>query len=560
MSDSPFSTALLSTDVNFFGLSLVSAEPLSSSTAIPAEPLVRRSRLYQPPEGATLYLPPSGSRDPTSPPPVSPTTGFEGGLMSFTSKAKVNPGKNSTTGHGASKTPNIISVPLQDLNADTVVRSNVCFSLFLRLVSSPRLNLPLYPSVRIHNGPHASAWPILCHGLFHFYQYIGTIAFGTPAQNFTMVFDSGSSDMWVPSQACTTPVCLTLMRFNQTASSTFHAEAKPLDVKYGDGSHISGTTGVDRMLISGNVIANQSFGMAAVDDSTIAKKGVEGVVGLGFGRVANVKGFVTVVENMLARKMIVQPIVSMWLGRQRMGGSNEGSGGAVIFGGVDTTKYVGNFTWAPVTDKNAWKIRFEAVSLAGKDLDLSGEALIDSGTSLIIVPAKVASYYHGFIPGALEVPQVGWILPCNTSIGDLNFTIGGQQFRVPAEEQVVLFRIPGYAEYCQSAVAASAYADTEWILGASFLKNVYSVFDYRSLAVGFAHPSNIYNSLANVTLLPNLSNLPHEQGNGLNGTQGGGDGSSGGQSSSAPSIFGFQSVLYAYMATAVAAVVSTGLF
>ncbi|KAF9955179.1 hypothetical protein BGZ72_003951 [Mortierella alpina] len=522
------SSALLSTDVHFFGLSLVSAEPLSDSTAAAAEPLVRRSRLYEPPEGATLYLPASGSRDSTSPPPVSPATGIEGGLMSFTSKAKVNPGKNSTTGNGASKTPtNIISVPLQDLNADTVDR---CFD---------PLNFPKFYVV--------------------VYASIGTIAFGTPAQNFTMVFDSGSSDMWVPSQACSTPVCLTLMRFNHTASSTYHVEAKPLDVKYGDGSHVSGTTGVDRMLISGNTIANQSFGMATVDDSTIAKKGVEGVVGLGFGRVANVKGFTTVVETMLARKMIVQPIVSIWLGRQRMGGANEGSGGAVIFGGVDTTKYVGNFTWAPITDKNAWKIRFDAVSLAGKNLDLSGDALIDSGTSLIIVPAKVASYYHGLIPGALEVPQVGWILPCNTSIGDLNFTIGGQQFKVPAEEQVVLFRIPGYAEYCKSAVEASAYADTEWILGASFLKNVYSVFDYRSLAVGFAHPSNIYNSLANVTLLPNLSNLPHGQGNGSNGTQGGGDGSTGGQSSSAQSLFALQSVLYTCMATAVAALVSTGL-
>ena len=51
-------------------------------------------------------------------------------------------------------------------------------------------------------------------------------------------------------------------------------------------------------------------------------------------------------------------------------------------------------------------------------------------------------------------------MPCNTSMGDLNFTIGGQQFRVPAEEQVVLFRIPGYAEHCKSAVEASAYADT----------------------------------------------------------------------------------------------------
>lgn len=81
--------------------------------------------------------------------------------------------------------------------------------------------------------------------------------------------------------------------------------------------------------------------------------------------------------------MLTQPIVSIWLGRQRVGGSNAGSGGAVIFGGVDTTKYVGNFTWTPITDKNAWKIRFQAVSIDGKDLGLSGNALIDSGTKCI---------------------------------------------------------------------------------------------------------------------------------------------------------------------------------
>ncbi|KAF8924211.1 hypothetical protein BGZ58_002039, partial [Dissophora ornata] len=276
-----------------------------------------------------------------------------------------------------------------------------------------------------------------------------------------MVFDTGSSDMWVPSLGCVTPVCLTLTRYNATASSSYRVEGKALNVKYGDGSVVTGVTGVDRMLVSGVPIANQSFGMASADDSTIAKTGVEGVVGLGFGRVANVKSFTTAMETMLAQKTILQPIVSLWMGRQRMGGSTEGSGGAVIFGGVDTTKYVGNFTWAPITDKNAWKIRFDAVSIAGKNLDLSGNALVDSGTSLIVVPTKVASIFHDHIPGAIEVPQVGWILPCNTSAGDLNFTIAGQQFRVPAEELVVLFRIPGYAEYCKSAIdVADSATDT----------------------------------------------------------------------------------------------------
>ncbi|KAF9582610.1 hypothetical protein BGW38_010982, partial [Lunasporangiospora selenospora] len=208
---------------------------------------------------------------------------------------------------------------------------------------------------------------------------------------------------------------MSLIRYNHSASTTYQSEGKPFKAKYGDGSFVSGTTAVDRVVMSGVGIGNSSFGMVAVDDSTIAKRGVEGVVGLGFGRAANVKG-------------------------------------AIIFGGVDRTKYVGNFTWTPITDKNSWRIHFEAVSLGGNDLGLSGDALVDSGTSMIVVPSKVATIFHGFIPGAIEAPQVGWILPCNTSSGDLNFTISGQQFRVPSEELVVLIRIPGYAEYCKSAI------------------------------------------------------------------------------------------------------------
>ncbi|KAG0056457.1 hypothetical protein BGZ83_004964 [Gryganskiella cystojenkinii] len=448
-----------------------------SSSSSPQRALVRRSRIWQPPEGATIYTPPntheqkhhSSSPASSPPPPTSPASPLNSNdedsskLLTITSKAKAGSGSGTTKtgGHAKSNSssPVIISVPLQDLLADTV--------------------------------------------------------------NFTMVFDTGSSDLWVPSVGCTTPTCLTLARYNSTASKTYHAEGKVLDVKYGDGSHISGLTGLDSVLISGVSVANQSFGMASVDNSTIAKKGIDGVVGLSFGRIAWVKNYVTVMETMLARSMLTQPIVSIWMGRQRMGGSNAGSGGAVIFGGVDTTKYIGNFTWSPIIDKNSWKIRFTAVSIGGKDLGLSGNALIDSGTSLIIVPTKVASIFHENIPGAIEVPSIGWILPCNTSAGDLNFTISGTQFRVPAEELVVLFRIPGYAEYCKSAVdIQDSASNSDWILGASFMKNVYSVFDYRALAVGFAQPSNVYNTLANITILPNLSNPPTGPGAGNGQTNG----------------------------------------
>ncbi|KAG0231857.1 hypothetical protein BGW42_008606 [Actinomortierella wolfii] len=373
--------------------SAASSDPGQHSTT-----LDRRSRLWIPPEGAELYdvpihpiTPPPSLQRGSPSSPSSSSPSSSSSLVHFSSKAATPPPSNSTKGSGSSG-----------------------------------------------GGSKNSS-----------------VGIGTPAQNFSIVLDTGSSDFWIPSTACTTIVCVGLNRFNANQSSTFHDEAKPFEAKYGDGSFVSGVTGIDTVTLSRQKIANQSFGLAAVDETSVAQKGVEGVLGLNVGRSASVRGYISLVENLISRKVLSQPIVSVWMGRQRLGGAMEGSGGAFILGGVDTTKYVGNFTWLPTVDRNAWKVHMQGLSLGGKNLGMKADVLIDTGTSLIIMPSQAANDFHGNIPRAQNIPQVGWIIPCNTAAGDLNFTLGGQQFRVPQEELIVLFRIPGYQDYCKSAIDVS---------------------------------------------------------------------------------------------------------
>jgi hypothetical protein len=81
-----------------------------------------------------------------------------------------------------------------------------------------------------------------------------------------------------------------------------------------------------------------------------------------------------------------------------------------------------------------WEAGVDGVSVDGKDLGISGRsAILDTGTTLILVTPQDAEAIHGAIEGAKSDGNGGFTIPC-TSNATIDLSIGGGTFSInPAD-------------------------------------------------------------------------------------------------------------------------------
>ncbi|XP_038564186.1 nothepsin [Micropterus salmoides] len=318
-------------------------------------------------------------------------------------------------------------------------------------------------------------------------QYYGEITLGTPEQNFSVVFDTGSSDLWVPSSYCVSEACALHRRFRAFESTSFHHDGRMFGIHYGSG-HLLGVMARDTVKIADLTALNQEFGESVYEPgSAFVMARFDGVLGLGYPSLAEILGN-PVFDNMLAQKIVEKPVFSFYLCRRS---SNENRGGQLLLGGTDKALYKGPINWLPVTAKGYWQIKMDSVAVQGVSsfCPRGCQVIVDTGTSLIAGPTNDILSLQQLI-GATPTNIGEFLIDCArlSSLPHVTFVLGGTEYTLTADHYIRREML-GNRELCFSGFQAVDILSPEgplWILGDVFLTEFYSIFDRGQDRVGFA--------------------------------------------------------------------------
>lgn len=205
----------------------------------------------------------------------------------------------------------------------------------------------------------------------------------------------------------------------------------------------------------------------------------------------------------------------------------------MTFGGVDRTKFAGELTYYPTTALEGWEagwnIATRGIALDGKRLTEASKvkmAVLDCGSTGIVGPKPdVDAFYAALGVPIVDLKDGSYAFECSNPLGKAvsfvfgDYDLGARDYRLSPDEPmsgeqayalreadlaIVRGSAAEFAEtggyeamrgregiWCFGAVSSWGSTDQgsevdAWILGDSFLKNVYSAYRREPRSVGLA--------------------------------------------------------------------------
>lgn len=252
-------------------------------------------------------------------------------------------------------------------------------------------------------------------------EYLAPVSIG--GQKVNLDFDTGSSDLWVFNTQLDAAVTKGHQIYDPKASKTFTLmKGAEFNITYGDGSGALGIVGTDVVDLGGASFDTQAIELATdVSEQFIKDQNNDGLLGLAFSSINTVKPQQqkTFFDNI--KDSLAEPVFTADLRHDAVG--------AYEFGTIDSSKFTGDMAWIPIDNSNGfWQFSSESFAVGGKKGQATpgGQAIADTGTTLLVADVAIVEGYYSQVKGATVDQQAGGVIfPCNAELPDLDLDIGG---------------------------------------------------------------------------------------------------------------------------------------
>jgi len=312
--------------------------------------------------------------------------------------------------------------------------------------------------------------------------YYGSVSVGTPPQSFTVNFDTGSSDFWLPSVSCVTcnsqPSTNT---YSSSASSTYMPNGSAFGIQYGSGQCV-GFLSQDVISIGGleGVVNFAEVTQESVDFLTMVS---DGLLGLAFPALST-SGVTPVIQQLMATGQISKGLFAFYL-QDNLG--EHDTSGELSIGSLDSTKYTGDISYVPVTSETYWMVDLTSISINGQSLVSGSRCIIDSGTSLIVGPSEeVDAIMLGLGAEYDTIEMLYYVASSNASdampLPDITIKLGDSVSLTLKGEHYILGVLGSRTYLSVQGIAGYSF----WIMGDVLMRPYYTVFDIDNKQIGFA--------------------------------------------------------------------------
>merc|ERR1719387_2193808 len=325
-----------------------------------------------------------------------------------------------------------------------------------------------------HRMGHRTAFAM---EVVHKTAYWGTLKMGTPAQEFKVIFDTGSGNLILPAKSCDMPGCNAHKKYDPSQSSsasqvTNEKGEGSTEISFGTGQ-IEGDYYQDQLCIGDSSLCAQARFIAASEQSPepFQETPFDGIMGMGFKDLSMGQGF-NIVDDLNDSGQLPQGTFAVYL-------SDDGQS-EITFGGYRPELLASDVVWADVDHESYWQVAVDDITFNNEPSGLCQgrcQVAVDTGTSMLAGPSDLVDKLSDRVKSKDDCSNF-------VMLPTLGFKIGDKVLNLSPDDY--MDKSPGDCSFSLMALDVPPPKGPLFIFGDPFLRRFVTIYDRSGPRVGFA--------------------------------------------------------------------------